>query len=885
MKKLWRLGRDLWQGSRMDGEAQDELAYHLELAAADKAKAGLDTAEARRQARLELGNPEEARERLREGRTGFALDALLKDIALAVRALRRRPAFAAICIITVALGVGASTALFAVVDAVVLKPLPLPDPAALVRIYDTNLPNDVERSGVTSGNLGDWRRRVRRLQGIAGHYTMGRTLTVGQESEVVLTAQVTESFFPLLGVGAEMGRTFTEEETRVARFDSAAAPISPDPVVVLAHGFWRRRFGSDPAVVGRTILLERRPTRVVGVMPEAFAIPGPEVQLFIPWGFTGEEPRDQHYVSALARLAPGTTVLQAEEELRGIAADLARVHPQTNAGWSVRLVSLQEDLVGDSGLTLTVLLAAVGLLLLVACANVALLSLARGLEREHEASVRLALGATRPRLVRQFLMEPLVVSVAGGLLGAVLAGGALALAKRLATGVPRLHEATVDPRALFFAGGATILAVLIAGLPAAWRRSHSEPAPDLAGTPARVGGGGPRHVFRDALVVGEVAMAVVLLAGASLLVRSYQHLHAVDPGFDPRNVLVAPIFLDMAAYGGAGRSRAYYATLMERLHALPGVISAGGATALPASPLGPDFERPVWPEEKPEKEQGRRPAWVRMVTPDYFRTLGIRVVEGRPFDSRETPQSPRAVILSRGLARRLWPEGGAVGRRLVVDYSTAGTYPYDVVGVVNDVRFGGPRAEPRDEIYLPHAQRPYLILNVAVRAAGDPRFLVPAIRDVLHELDPGKPAHGIQTLEDLQGATYSRDRQTMLIVCAFAAVAVLMAVLGIHGVLSHRVRERAREIGIRMAIGADRTHLLRWITGQGLRLVLTGLVLGGALAAASARLLSGLLFGVRATDPAAVLAVAGLPLVAFLVSLHPAWKATRIDAAEVLRAG
>jgi putative ABC transport system permease protein len=396
---------------------------------------------------------------------------------------------------------------------------------------------------------------------------------------------------------------------------------------------------------------------------------------------------------------------------------------------------------------------------------------------------------------------------------------------------------------------------------------------------------GPRHALRDALVVAEVAMAVVLLAGASLLVRSYQQLHAVDPGFNPRGVLVAPIFLDVEAYGGGGRSHAYYETLIERLEALPGVVSAGGATALPASPLGPDFERPVWPEEKARDEQGRRPAWVRMVTPEYFKTLEIEVVEGRPFDSRETLRSPRAVILSHGLARRLWPQGGAVGRRLAVDYSTAGTYPYDVVGVVNDVRFGGPRAEPRDEIYLPHAQRPYLVLNVAVRGAGDPRLLAPAIRNVLHDLDPGKPAHGIQTLEDLLGATYSRDRQTMLILSAFAAVAVLMALLGIHGVLSHRVRERTREIGIRMAIGADRAHLLRWITGQGLRLVFVGIIIGSALAAGSARLLSGLLFGVRATDPAAALAVAALPLVALLVSLHPAWKATRIDAAEVLRAG
>jgi hypothetical protein len=274
-----------------------------------------------------------------------------------------------------------------------------------------------------------------------------------------------------------------------------------------------------------------------------------------------------------------------------------------------------------------------------------------------------------------------------------------------------------------------------------------------------------------------------------------------------------------------------------------------------------------------------------MVTPRYFRTLGMRVVAGRPFDDRDSPDGARAVVLSEGLARRLWPDGDAVGRRLVVDYSTAGTYPYDVVGVVNDVRFGGPRAEPRQEIYLAHAQRPYLVMNVAVRTTGDPRYLAPSVREVLRELDPAKPAHGLQALEDLLGATYARDRHAMLVLSVFAAAAVLLALLGIHGILSHRVRERTREIGIRMAVGADRAHLLRWVAGQGLRLVAIGTALGVLLAFACSRLVAGLLFGVSPADPAAAVAFVALPVVGLAVSLHPAWRATRIDAAEVLRAG
>jgi len=885
LKRLTRRWNELWHGDRLDREAREELAHHLELATAERRGAGADASEARRLARLELGDAEEARERLREGRAGFWLDSVRKDAAYAARMLRKRPGFSAVCVLTIGLGVGASTALFAVVDAVVLRPLPLPDPGTLVAIYDTNPSLAVERSGIATGNLVDWRRRAQRLRGIAGYYTMGRTLTMGQDSEVVLTAQMTEDFFPLLGVTAALGRTFTREETAAALFNTAAAPVGPDPVVVLSHGLWQRRFGGDPGVVGQTVLLERRPCRVVGVMPSGFAMPGPEVELFIPWGFSGEEPRDQHYVSAVARLTPETTLAQAEGELRTVANDLARAYPETNRGWSVRLVSLQEDVVGDSGRTLFVLLAAVALVLLVACANVALLSLARGLERAHEASIRLALGATRRRLLRQFLMESLLVAAAGGVLGAVLAVSGVALLRRTAAGLPRIHEVALDPRALLFACAATAAAALVSGLPYAWRRARAQPAPDLAGTHARVAGAGHGHVLRDGLVIAEVAMAVVLLVGASLLVRSYQRLKAVDPGFDPRAVLVAPIFLDMAGYGGGGKSRTYYATLIERLEALPGVVSAGGATALPASPLGPNFERPVWPEEIPNDPAVRRPAWVRIVTTHYFRTLGMQIVEGRGFDERDAPQGALAVILSQGLARRLWPDGTAVGRRLVVDYSTAGTYPYDVVGVVNDVRFGGPRTEPRQEIYMPHAQRPYLVMNVAVRSSGDPRYLAPAVRDVLRDLDPRKPAHGIHSLEDLLGATYSRDRHAMLVLSAFAAVAVLLSLLGIHGILSHRVRERTREIGIRMAVGADRGHLLRWIAGHGLKLTLAGVLLGSALAAASAQAVSSLLFGVSPTDPAAALAVAALPLIALLVSLHPAWRATRIDPVEVLRAG
>ena len=885
MRGLWRRLQELLQKSRLDREAADELEQHVEMAVAEKVARGMDVAEARRCARLELGHPDEVLERLRDGRAGSGLDALVQDATYAVRMLRKRPGFSALCIMTIALGVGASTALFALVQAVVLKPLPFPAPERLVRIFDTNPEAGVERTGATTGNLADWRRRARKFTGIAGYYSMGRTLTTDGASEVVLAAQVTEDFFPALGVSAAAGRTFTAEEVGRARFNSAAAPEGADPVVVLGHGLWQRRFGGDPRIVGRSVTVERRPFRVVGVMPDGFALPEAGVQMWLAWDLSGELPRDQHYLGAVARLAPGVTQAEGLEDLRAVARGLAGEHPETNRGWSVQLVPLQDEIVGASGRTLWMLLGAVGLFFMVACANVAMLFLARGLERGTEASIRLVLGATRGRLLRQFLVESLLVVGAGGALGALVAAIGVAALRRADMSLPRLQEVVLDPRALLFALATTAAAALVASLPYAWRRARVEPGEGLLGMAARATAGPGRQAARDALVVAEVALAVVLLAGASLLVRSHQRLRAVDPGFDPHGVLVVPIFLDMEKYGGGAKSRAYYGRLLERLEALPGVLSAGGATALPTSPLGPDFDRPVWPEESPGDERSRAQASVRIVTPRYFETLGIRVREGRGFLETDGPDAPRVVILSEGLARRLWPNGGAVGRRLVVDYSTAGTYPYEVVGTVNDVRFGGPRSEPRPEIYLSHARHPYLVLNVALRTAAEPGVLAPSVRQILKELDAEKPAHGVHTLDDLLGATYARDRQAMLALLVFAAAAASLSLLGVHGVLLHRVRERTREIGIRMAIGAGQGKVLSWVAAHGLRLTFRGLTLGLLLAAASSRVLEALLFGVSTTDPAVALPFLAFPLAALAVSLHPAWRATRIDPAEVLRRG
>lgn len=886
MAGLWRRLLEVFRGQQLDREAAEELAHHVDLLVAHKVEAGVPEAEARRLALAEVGTIQSARGQIAEGRTGFALEQVARETAYAVRVLRRSPGVTALSIVTMGVGIGASTILFALVNAVVLRPLPYPDSDRLVRIFDTNRQTGVDRAGAASGNIDDWRGRTTMFDGIAGYYAMGRTLTTGADSEVLIAAQVSEDFFALMRVAPMLGRVFTADETLRAKFNSAAAPTGPDPVVIVSHGVWRQQLGGDPGVVGRTVTLERRPFTVVGVMPEGFAMPDGGVQMWVPWDLSGSGPRDQHYLGAIARVKPGVSLAQAQDELNSVAAALAREYPSTNAGWGVRLSPLAAETIGSTATMLWVLLAAVGLVLLVACANVALLSLMRGLDRVEETGVRLALGASPGRLLREFLLESVVLAAAGGALGAVVALTGLRVLPWLTSDLPRIGEVSLDYQAAAFMAAVTAMAAILSGLPQSWRRTRVSTIAGLGAGNLRSTGAPDRHLLRDCMVVAQVAMAVVLLAASGLLVRSFLRLQDADPGFDPRGVLVAPIFLDSEAYNSGERSRGYYRTLFERLTAIPGVTAVGGATTVPTSPLGPDFERPVWPEGTAPDSSRRMPASVRMVTPGYFPALGLRVVNGRTIDDRDQPASPRVVMISESLAGQVWPGEDAVGKQLVVDYSTAGTYPYEVIGVVGNIRFRGPRSSPAPEIYLPHAQRPYLILNVVLKTAGNPRALIPTVRSVLKELDPQKPAHSLHPLEDLVGATYARDRQAMLTLLVFAGAAIFLAVVSVYGVLSQRVRERSREIGIRMALGAGMPSVVAWVVRSGLRLIALGMITGLPAAWLLSGVLEGLLFGVTPTDAVTAAAVVGLlGAVGLVASLLPSWRATRIDPVVVLRRG
>ena len=822
----------------------------------------------------------------RGSRRLMLLSGIGKDFWSSLRTLRKYPAFSAVVVLTLALGIGANAAIFSMVDAALLAPLPYKNPEKLVRIFSTHTEKSLDRMGVSTGDVVEWRRRNVVFDGIGACYIMGRTLAVEQAVEVVNVAQVSEDFFSVLATAAVLGRTFTPEETARAKFNSAAAHIGTDPVVVISHRAWQQRFGSDPSILERRIFLDRQSWRIIGVMPPEFDAPNPAIELWIPWSFEGKRPHDQRYLDAIARLKRDVTLEQAETQMNAVAAALGDELPESNEGWRVSLVPLYEDIVGTSRATLVIVFGAVISVLLIACVNIASLQLVRIGERQKEIVLRLALGASRMRLARQFLSENLFLTFLGGVLAIPLAVGALSfMGAVLPEGIPRLTDIGLNVRVLTYAALLTVSAGIFFGLVPLVAGPKDGLAATMNETGGRMAGRAPRwERLRKVLVVFELGMAVVLLAAAGLLVRSFGQLMAVDLGFQPDQVVVLPITLDNHEYDSGAKSRTYYRRLTEKLEGVPGVVSVGGVTALPMSPIGPNFDRPIWAEGETPPPGGSRRADVRMATPEYFQTLGISLLQGRVFNESDTPESPKVVVVNESLARQVWPDEEPVGKRLVIDYSTAGTYPYEVVGMVNDIRFYGIRSIPKAELYLPHAQRSYLIMNIAVRTAVEPEVLVSELREAVLEVDPMQPAYSVIPLGDLVGTSIARDRFAMILIGSFGVVALVLALLGIFGVLSYHAGQRTREVGIRAALGASRNQIVGMMLSAGLRLTLGGIGLGVLAAVASTRLLASLLFGVSPIDPLTFVIVTVVPAAGALLACYvPARRAAWVDPATALR--
>ena len=803
------------------------------------------------------------------------MDRLRQDLKHGIRMLRRTPGFTLVALVVFALGIGANAAIFSVVHAVLLQPLPYPDASHLVRVWHTppqsGFPG-VKTFAVSNANYLDWEAQNHVFEKMALiHFANLNWAGDGGEPQAIPAARVTPDFFSVLGASPALGRTLTADDFRPGT----------EPAIVLGDALWRTRFGSDPRVVGREIRLNDRMVRVVGVMRPADRLPD-YASAWVPFVMDAKERamRVNHNCVTVARLKRGVGLAAAQSEMNVISDRLARQYPEDDAGWGALVVPLREDLVGDVRPLLLVLLGAVGFVLLIACANVGNLMLARTLGRRREIAVRAALGASRPRLLGQLIAESLLLSVAGGALGLALATfGLPSLVALLADRLPRAAEVRLSVPVLAFAAGLSVLTGVLAGIVPAWGAMRADLAHALQQGAARGASEAGRRT-RSLLVMAEVALSLVLLTGAGLLVRSLWLLNRVDPGFDPRGVARIAVILPDAPYGDGARRTAFFQALLERLRALPGVEAAGAATNLPLNG-GSNF--PVAFEGRPAPPVSEQPnVMTEIVAGDYFRTLRIPLKRGRTFDAHDDADAPGVVIVSEAMARRFWPGEDAIGKRLTTAFFPEKTR--EVVGIVGDVKLRGLEVrEPVSAMYMPLAQIPAPGMELAMRTRT-PGATLKAAAAAVRALDPAQPIIESGSLEDLVATSLAQQRFGVQLLGGFSLLALVLAAVGIASVLAYSVRRRRREIGIRMALGARTETVLGMIVLQGMRTTLAGVAVGLVGAVALARLLGALLYGVGPADPATLGAVAALLcLVALAACLVPALRAGRIDPLRVLR--
>ncbi|PYT00735.1 MAG: hypothetical protein DMF65_08325 [Acidobacteria bacterium] len=817
------------------------------------------------------------------------METLLQDLRYGLRTIRNKPGFAAVAVLTLALGIGANTAIFSVVNSVLLRSLPYSDAQRLVKLYTGTDPSAQPTGPLSYQDLLDYRAQAQTLEYVTASQSVGTVMSVGgDEPERVRGVEVMADLFPALGARAARGRVFTREE------DAAGGPA----VVVISDGFWRRRFGADRSVVGREVKigLAGRSVTVIGVMPPGFKFPPDEaeaIDYYTP--FVTEQARvdpaslnNRSNISfpVVAKLKPGVSLEQAAAEVTAIAGRLAAQYPDSDARRRVRLVSLHEDLVGDFRTSLLVLLGAVGFVLLIACANVANLLLARAASRSKEMAIRTALGAGRVRIIRQLLTESLLLALAGGGLGLLLAvWGVDALIRLSPASVPRLEETSLDARVLLFTLAVSFATGVVFGLAPALQASR----PDLAGS-LKEGGrtgtaGGARNRVRGALVVAEVALSLVLLVGAGLLVRSFVRLVHTDPGYSPERVLALRVALNTAKFADEDSRAAFYSRAVESVRALPGVESASVTRLLPLGPI--DTFRTFNIAGRPPFTPGERhSARNYTIGPNYFRVMSIPVLHGRAFTDADTKTSPPVMVVNEAFAKIFFGGAEPLGQRIILDDENDHPLPpREIVGVVRSVRYERLNDEERPEFYVPYRQSPEAVMEVVVRSsASDAAALAPAVRNAVKGVDPNLLIWETRTMDELVGRSVAPQRFNVALLAVFACVAMLLAAVGIYGVISYAVTQRTHEIGIRMALGAQTRDVLRMVVGQGMMLTLAGIALGLAGAFALTRVMSNLLYGVSATDPPTFVAVPLLlVLVALVACLVPARRATKVDPTVALR--
>jgi predicted permease len=804
----------------------------------------------------------------------------MHDFRYAARSLRKSPTLALAVVVTLALCIGATTAIFSVVHGVLFRPLPYADPDGILLVSESW---KGMRGDMSAGNWWDTKRADRLFQHLVPMQGASVNLAGTEVPENVTAARVGHDFFALLGVTPALGRVFLPEEDRPGA----------DGVVVLSDALWRRRFGADPSVIGRDVRIDGVPRRIIGVMPRSLDYTLYDEELWIPIAFTPERlaEHDEHYLTVLGRLKPGVTRAEAQAALDGIGRWLAEQFPKEDAGRGLVASSLMERLVRDYRQRLLVLFGAATFVLLIACANIANLLLARATSRTRETAIRAAIGAGRAHILRQALAESLLLAVGGGVLGVVAAyWGVAGLVSLGPADVPRLASARVDAPVLGFALLVTLLAGLVSGLAPALRMAGQFPHEALKES-GRTGGSGRRDRLRSVLVVAEIALALVLLTGAGLMIRSAVALNAVDPGFDPRGVTAARVSLPAAGYETPARTEQAFARIAERLEQAPGAVAAGLVSTAPFEGGG---DNGLIPEGRPLDITSAISSDFRLVTPGYFQAMGIRLRRGRLLTADDRAGAPLVMVVNETLAREAWPGADPIGKRIACceQGPDGGPMWKTVVGVVADVRAHGLGAELQPEFYLPMAQAPAAAwqwldrtMTLALRSSGDVPTVAAAMRDAVSSVDRSLPVYTIETMDDRRADSLAASRFSTLLLTTFAGLALLLAAVGVYGVISYGVSQRTQEIGIRVALGAGDGNVLRLVVGHAAQLTGVGLLLGLTGALALSRVIAGQLFQVSPTDPPTL--ATGIVLLAFVAVLAaalPARRAARVDPAVALRA-